>query len=94
MAGSKTTQKLNIGISFGGPRILSFGGQILGFGIEKNIIVNQNLGDPITHNVKIDNATVTESVTFSGTGNGSTLSFTQNPGTAKQKIFTITYTTK
>ena len=95
MADSKVTQVLNIGVSIGGgPRSLSFGA-ILGFGIGKSgIIVNQNLGDPITHNVKIDNATVTESVTFSGTGNGSTLSFTQNPGTAKQKIFTIRYTTK
>ena len=98
MAGSKTTQVLNISISFGGgPRGLLFGGQILAFGIGKSIKVTQNpskAGDPITHNVKIDNATVSESVTFSGTGNGSTLSFTQNPGTAKQKIFTITYTTK
>ena len=95
MADSKVTQVLNIGVSIGGgPRSLSFGA-ILGFGIGKSgIIVNQNLGDPITHMVRIDNATVASSVTFSGTGNGSTLSFTQNPGTAKQKIFTIRYTTK
>ena len=96
MEGSRTTQVLQINVgSRGFPNSLSFGG-ILAFGIESNIFVNQNFGmggAPITYIVRIDNATVASSVTFSGTGNGSTLSFTQNPDTAKQKRFTITYTT-
>ena len=97
MGGSKTTQvlKINVGSRLGFPNSLSFEG-IEAFGIESNIFVNQNFGmkgAPITFAVRIDNATVASSVTFSGTGNGSTLSFTQNPGTAKQKNFTITYTT-
>lgn len=96
MAGSDTTQVLNIGIgSRGFPNNLSFGG-IEAFGIENNITVSQNNqipGTPITHNVKVDGAVVTSSVTFSGTGNGSTLSFIRNPGTIAQKNFTITYTT-
>mgnify|MGYP003638609083 CR=1 FL=1 len=97
MEGSRTTQVLQINVgSRGFPNSLSFGG-ILAFGIESNIFVNQNFGmggAPITYIVRIDNATVASSVTFSGTGNKSTLSFTQNPDTAKQKIFTITYTTR